>query len=194
MPSSTGVVLCGSRTALVGGGFFMPRRYSSAPRGSSISERFWLKVDRSGGSRTCWPWTAGRHDAGYGTFWDGERFWKAHRFAWTQTEGPIPDGLHVLHRCDNPPCCNAGHLFLGTHLDNMHDMYAKGRRTPRPMRGESNPRAKLTWETVDEARRLRATGLAYARIGERLGVSKPTIMRALDGRCWREEWRPVDAP
>jgi hypothetical protein len=53
--------------------------------------------------------------------------WKAHRVAWTLANGPIPAGMHVLHTCDNPPCCNPGHLWLGTQADNMADMARKGR-------------------------------------------------------------------
>ena len=77
----------------------------------------------------CVEWPRGRSRSGYGQLRSEDRTpWLAHRLAWTLTNGPIPDGLLVCHRCDNPPCVNPEHLFLGTHVDNMRDMVQKGRR------------------------------------------------------------------
>jgi hypothetical protein len=91
-------------------------------------ERFWDKVDRSGGPDACWPWTAFRYASGYGQFGvAGVAPIRANRYAWMAVHGRIPDGLWVLHHCDNPPCCNPAHLFLGTAQDNVDDMVAKGR-------------------------------------------------------------------
>lgn len=90
---------------------------------------FWSCVDRSGGPGACHPWMRSRDSCGYGiaprTTEDRSR--KAHRTAWLLVNGPIPDGMQVLHSCDNPPCCNVSHLFLGVHADNMADMAAKCR-------------------------------------------------------------------
>lgn len=111
----------------------------------TLAERFSEKVDRSGGPEACWPWTGGKGGRGYGHIKVDGRMLGTHRVAWELADGQIPDGLYVLHRCDNRPCCNPRHLFLGTQTDNVADMDAKGRRGRRPLnRGEANPRAILT--------------------------------------------------
>jgi hypothetical protein len=109
--------------------------HRGAPRTTSAGSRtrrpdFWTAVDQSGGSDACWPWQRHRNPEGYGvTKLAGFR--RAHRLAWCLTNGPIPDGMLVCHTCDNPPCCNPAHLFLGTESDNRQDMLAKG-RGPQP--------------------------------------------------------------
>lgn len=93
----------------------------------SYACRFWDKVC-FGQPDACWEWAGARKGSqGYGEFGVNRMPATAHRVAWELTHGPIPDGLFVLHRCDNPPCCNPAHLFLGTHQDNMADRDAKGR-------------------------------------------------------------------
>jgi hypothetical protein len=95
----------------------------------STSERFWRHVDRRGPDE-CWPWLAARNELGYGVFWvcAPRRFSVlAHHMAWELTNGPIPPGKLICHRCDNPPCCNPRHGFVGVHTDNMADMKRKGR-------------------------------------------------------------------
>jgi hypothetical protein len=84
-------------------------------------------VERSGPDE-CWEWTKGT-SMGYGRVYVSELFspYWTHRLAWEAAFGPVPDGLCVLHKCDNRRCCNPNHLFLGTRCDNMKDMAAKGR-------------------------------------------------------------------
>ena len=88
---------------------------------------FWARVDRSAGDEACWPYTGSRRGNGYGRLRLFGKYELAHRVAYRLTAGDIPDALHVCHRCDNPPCCNPAHLFVGTHQDNMNDKVAKGR-------------------------------------------------------------------
>jgi hypothetical protein len=78
----------------------------------------------------CLEWTCGTHRQGYGLTSNPElkKMVTTHRMAYELEFGAIPDEMHVLHKCDNPPCCNPNHLFLGTHQDNMLDMKEKGRR------------------------------------------------------------------
>lgn len=92
-------------------------------------ERFWAKVEKTD---TCWLYMGFRKWDGYGWLARSQgdskvRHMTAHRYAWILTNGEVPDGKHVLHKCDNPPCCNPAHLFLGTHQENMKDKAAKGR-------------------------------------------------------------------
>src|SRR5665811_1223275 len=103
------------------------RRVLTRHYGKTPEERFWLYVKRGGGP-ACWEWTGYKNGKGYGVInLQGQRV-LAHRMAWELKNGPVPDGLFVLHRCDNPPCCNLKHLWLGTKADNNNDMTTKGRR------------------------------------------------------------------
>ena len=85
------------------------------------------RVDRSSTPDQCWPWTGPTLRDGYGQFNVGGTSYRAHRVAWELTNGPIPDGLEVLHACDNPPCCNPAHLSVGTHAENVADAKRKGK-------------------------------------------------------------------
>ena len=90
----------------------------------SPTERFWANVDKSD---TCWEWTGYFHPYGYGVLYVEGKNILAHRLSWELENGSIPEGMQVLHHCDNPPCVRHDHLFLGTQADNIEDMCEKGR-------------------------------------------------------------------
>lgn len=157
--------------------------------------RFEAKVDRSGGPDACWPWTGSRIPQGYGQFGLWPRTVRAHRAAFVIANGPIPDGPWVLHRCDNPPCCNPAHLFLGSPQDNRSDCMAKGRqaagarsgpsRHPEQYQGENHGMHVLTEDQVKEIRRLRITRrMFYKDLALMFGISKSAAHAAATGRAW----------
>lgn len=151
-------------------------------------------TDRSDGPNACWPWMRYRTARGYGFVGIATgRGTGAHRVAWEIANGPIPDGMWVLHRCDNPPCCNPAHLFLGTNLDNIADKVAKGRqRGPGP--GAKNHQAKLTSGHVAEIRARFARGNVLQReLAAEFGVTQATISRAVRGESWPEAVPPTPA-
>jgi len=94
---------------------------------TELSERFWKKVNK-GSPSECWEWMAYKNPTGYGRVSKGGKIEVAHRVAYELTYGAIPEGMVVMHRCDNPQCCNPGHLSLGTQKNNMWDCVSKGRR------------------------------------------------------------------
>lgn len=145
--------------------------------------KFWPKVLRKPG---CWTWLAGKNTAGYGSFWFHGRLVMAHRVSWMLEHGPIPDGLFVLHHCDNPPCVNPKHLFLGTARDNLIDAISKGRHhAPQPRHGEQNSSAKLTQQYVSKMRHLRCQGKTYQQIADLFGICKRTALLACKGITWK---------
>jgi len=117
-------------------------------------EKFWRRVDKSSG---CWIWTGPKGPEpghNYGKLMWHNKYMRAHRVAYELMVGPIPEGLCVLHSCDNPLCVNPNHLFLGTQLDNIRDRDAKGRAPS----VESCSHPKLTWAEVDDIRARYAKG------------------------------------
>lgn len=158
--------------------------------------RWWSKVDRRGDDE-CWPWKKACFEKGYGAFRLGPKQVKAHRFGYELLVGPLGPGENVLHHCDNPPCCNPAHLFIGSHRDNAHDRERKGRgryRTVGPLapkpklsraRGERHGMAKMDAEKVRKIRRLRADGLSQSRIATIVGISQENVSSVLRGRTWR---------
>lgn len=154
---------------------------------TSLPRRFWSKVDRSG---DCWLWTGSRTSGGYGRFRVGSRsdgsrgLVPAGRVAWGLVNGPVPAGMLVLHRGDNPPCVRPDHLFVGTALDNSDDMIAKGRARHPSMAGERCGHAKLTPESVAAIRARHAAGEQQRRLADEYGISRATVCLVVNGRRW----------
>lgn len=161
-------------------------------------QRFWSRVDKSGGPDACWPWTRGCFSFGYGQIRIQSKARVAHRLAWELTHGPIPNSLFVLHHCDNPPCCNPGpkHLFLGTQKDNIRDAASKGRMASGDRhgkrlhpelcpRGEQHGNAKLTVAQILQIRALSALGTEQIPLGKKSGVAQVTIWNILHRRTWK---------
>lgn len=143
-------------------------------------ERFWSKVNVTDPDK-CWEWTAGRNENGYGTLnWQRRKMEKAHRVSWIVAHGDIPKGLEICHSCDNPPCCNPSHLFLGTHNDNIQDMIAKGRLVV--PRGEKHGNSRFSDAQVVEMRKLHQEGQTPAQLSRLFGISKTHIHSILKGK------------
>ena len=164
-------------------------------------DSFWARLVTN--NTGCREWVGARSNNGYGNVAVGGTTWKAHRLAWTLFNGPIPDGLYVCHRCDNPPCCNPDHLFLGTPKQNQEDMHSKGRfRTarrvagwrvasatlsrPRPeYRGSNNPNARLSRDDVQTIReRYASGGVSQAKIAAEYGVSQSVVSTIVRRKAW----------
>lgn len=131
-----------------------------------LEARFWSKVEVRGDDE-CWEWQAHRDRDGYGKFKLLGGMVLAHRVAWLLTHDD-PGEKHVLHTCDNPPCVNPRHLYLGTHTDNMRDA------------------GKLTYENVEDIRARLARGETYRVIAADYGVVVATISHIATGRNWKE--------
>lgn len=138
----------------------------------------------------CWVWAGAWGADGYGLVkWQGI-YYRVHRAMWAECNGPIPKGMWVLHRCDNPPCINPDHLWLGTDQDNSDDKFAKGRQDDR--RGSMNARAILTEAEVAWIRYWYWCGYTRAQIAPRYDVSISTIGDIVYGKNWPDV--PIEDP
>lgn len=164
----------------------------------STHERFWSKVDKSG---ECWLWTGTVNGKGYGSLYFNGKVEGTHRVSFALTNGPIPPGLIVCHRCDNPPCVRPEHLFLGTYSENALDCSAKGRANgaARAHYGEDHGRAKVTWDVVREIRRRHPRppgrgknkgGVLLSDTAREFGLSSGQLSAIVAKRSWREEVMP----
>lgn len=156
-------------------------------RGMSLGQRiefYSIPIPHCG----CHIWTGGTTKTGYGVCsTGGQGSDMAHRVAWTVTNGPIPAGLHVLHRCDVPSCVNPDHLFVGTNRDNVDDKVRKGRArlgSKVDRRGSRNSAAKLSSRDVAE---IRASVDGCSVLARRYAISKSTASRIKRGISWRAE-------
>lgn len=153
------------------------------PKRTPVEVRFWKKVERRGPDE-CWGWTGAKADKGYGHLTSGGENGPnvgAHRLSWEIHFGEIPGGLLVCHHCDNPPCTNPRHLFLGTVADNSQDSVRKGRNRNPSFPGQTHPNSKLTDENI---RDIRASEETNASLGRRLRVTAAAVAKARYGKNW----------
>ncbi len=179
------------------------RQAHARAREQDIGEWFWQRVQITD---HCWLWTGAHITSGYGHFEVNGHHYLAHRTAWELAHGPIPAGLIVCHRCDNPTCVRPDHLFIGTQSDNIHDMITKGRAgsTQHPerlahgkdhwtnqhpekvRRGEGSNMAKLRERDVIAIRRLyREAGMRQVDLGQKFGISQAVISSIVLRKTWR---------
>lgn len=151
-------------------------------------KRFWSKVKTTDNPNDCWEWQGTTQNKGYGMISIGGRNGKqhlTHRVSWELANGEIPDGLGVCHKCDNPLCVNPNHLFLGTHLDNMRDMFSKGRRKANPPKGDKHNMAKITQVKANEIRqRYENGGISQRALGVEYGLNQAVIWRIIHRKLW----------
>ena len=148
----------------------------------STKQRFALKTIRA--KNNCFVWIGSKDQSGYGHFYDGSKIVKAHRFAYELFKEKIPNGKFVCHKCDNPPCVNPNHLFIGSHTDNMRDMIKKKRWSNGNRVGELNPCAKLTERKVLKIRSLRHSALTYKSLSKMFNVSKTLVAKICREEIW----------
>jgi hypothetical protein len=155
------------------------------------TKAFWDRVNQ-GDKDACWEWVGlakvgPKNPAPYGMLgWRGKHS-RAHRVAYEITNGPIPAGAMVLHRCDNSLCCNPKHLYLGNHAQNMRDMVARNRRKG-VGRGEKNGRAKLTQEQANEIRAAYAGGArSQQSIADQYGISQFAVSQIIANKRYRND-------
>jgi HNH endonuclease len=152
---------------------------------ASLASRFWKKVVVSADEDDCWGWI-GCTVKKYGYIQkvqNGEGRIYAHRVSWVLHNGPIPDGMWVLHKCDNQPCCNPRHLFVGTPKDNGADMSIKGRS--KAPKGDDCVRRKLDSGQVAEIRLRHAAGETRKSLAQEFGVCVPHVCDIVNRRTWR---------
>jgi len=157
----------------------------------SAAERYWSHCVKS--EIGCWSWSGSHHGAGYGLLWISDKprlTVLAHRFSYELHYGPIPEGLGVLHSCDNPECTRPDHLFLGTQVDNNNDRDSKDR----VRHGSEHKNAKLTEEQVAEIREIvkRAkefdppvVRVSLRSLARKYRVSHQTLADAVNGVTWK---------
>lgn len=159
---------------------FCSRVCSIRSRHDSLEDRFWMYL----GKKTqagCILWAGCCNTRGYGIISGQQKVLMAHRVSFALLVGPIGE-LFVLHRCDNPPCINPSHLFLGTHRDNQEDKVKKGRNAH--LKGVDNGCSKITEEQVKGIRRCYSEGETLQALADKNGLSKSTVHQIIKYKSW----------
>lgn len=146
-----------------------------------------IKINNNG----CWEWVKNRNKDGYGGLRYKSKTWMAHRLSYTFYKGPIPEGMLVCHKCDNPPCINPDHLFIGNNSDNMMDAYRKGRwkgvlgYRKKTCKGENHWYSKFKPEIILEIRKLFKSGLRIIDICNKYNMNHATVSDICKRRSWK---------
>lgn len=151
-----------------------------------LISRFLDKVKVPENKQECWEWFGFRTTKGYGRMYvSRNKYDAAHRVSYSLFIGKIPDGMVVMHKCDNPRCVNPEHLTIGTYQENTQDCIAKKRFHPGVKRGEKNNMTKLTTEQAKEILRLVSDGIMKGKdIAKMFGVSQSTVSSIKVKRNW----------
>lgn len=155
----------------------------------SVEDRFWSYVDKSEGPTACWPWRGARDANEYGAFQLPKKLVGAHRFAWFLSYGD-PGQLFICHHCDNPPCCNPSHLFIGTAQDNTTDCVLKLRH----VHGEAVHTSKLKEADIYAIQEKRREGASIQSLATEYDVTLASIVFVLTGRTWKHITNPTRNP
>jgi hypothetical protein len=147
--------------------------------GETLAEKLDHYTDRSDPSG-CWIWTGARYTHGYGSLWWQGKAHRAHKLAWEEKNGAIPDGLLLRHDCDNKRCVNPGHMRLGTHADNARDRVNRNRQA----KGEGNGNARLSSSQAESIREDRRSSTIIAA---EYGISPSLVSRIRRGELWARE-------
>ena len=130
----------------------------------------------------CWEWQGTKTTDGYGIFYHDKIIYYTHRLSYELFVDKIPDGLQILHSCDNPCCINPEHLRVGTNYDNVQDRQAKNRQA----KGISHGRHKLTENEVLEIKRLYSTGkYTQQELSDNFNMSRSHICNIINNKFWK---------
>lgn len=151
----------------------------------TVEERFWEKVVKATNPEACWLWTGAKTRDGYGSFGvGGKRSMLAHRFVFQHANGTLPADREICHRCDVPACVNPGHLFAGTHYENMLDSGKKGRTLRR--KGQTRTRTASVFgpELRQQVADLYESGWTQMQIADHFGISGPLVSNYVRNKTW----------
>ena len=162
----------------------------NAGRPANTPDVLWSKVNQKGPDE-CWLWNGYKNEQGYGRTWINDKGYYAHRVIFNLA---FPNVIEIsapkdtdktgflLHKCDNPSCCNPSHLFIGSHWDNMADKVKKGRSPD--FSGDNGPRCKLTMQQANEIRQRRKNGVSAKQLAVESGISLSSIKTLLAGKSY----------
>lgn len=154
----------------------MPRTYKNK------EQLFWEKIDKKDNPNECWNWI-GASTRHYGAGHYAGKTYRSHRLVWELTYGEIPEGMYVLHKCDNPKCCNPNHLFLGTQEENNRDRARKNRSAH--LIGGLNPNKRFNDGDIILIRTLYKEGMTQTAIGKLMGTGQGTIKDIVLNKTWK---------